>query len=123
LLIPFQGNQRQTAEKIQKGVAEEFNRDLATRFGWTQIVSTGGALLGRPPEGSPHSRDQALVPNWSADLGTATRLMVLTHTYVDGFDLSHEQFVAEHGGYLLNDEQAFCFAVCRKVIGRLRSGK
>jgi len=43
------------------------NRRLAELLGWTEIVNVGGAWLGRPPGGSPRSRDQALVPDWSGD--------------------------------------------------------
>lgn len=58
------------------------NRRLATLLGWTNIIEVPGALLGRPPEGSPESRDQCLVPNWEGDwrdcgpLGSKYRISV-----------------------------------------------
>lgn len=48
---------------------------LAERFGWTELVPVGGDIvLGRPPEGSPHSRDQAAVPNWAGDFNACVKL-------------------------------------------------
>ena len=45
----------------------ELNRRLAELLGWTELFDVGGALLGRPPGGSPSSRDQAKVPDWVGD--------------------------------------------------------
>lgn len=45
----------------------DLNRRLATALGWTNIIETGGALLGTPPEGEPQCRGQAKVPDWTGD--------------------------------------------------------
>lgn len=45
----------------------ERNRRLAELLGWTEIFDVGGALLGMPPGGSPVSRDQVKVPDWTGD--------------------------------------------------------
>lgn len=40
-------------------------REYAEAIGWTAIEQTGHVLLGCPPGGSPHSRDQAMLPQWA----------------------------------------------------------
>lgn len=52
------------------------NRRLAELLGWTNIFDVGGALLGTPPGGSPASRDQAKVPDWTGDWLACGPLMV-----------------------------------------------
>jgi hypothetical protein len=41
------------------------NRRLATLLGWTDIIETGGALLGTPPPGD--ARNQCRIPDWAGD--------------------------------------------------------
>jgi hypothetical protein len=52
------------------------NRRLAELLGWTDIFDVGGALLGTPPGGSPASRDQAKVPDWTGDWLACGPLMI-----------------------------------------------
>ena len=52
------------------------NTKLALLIGWTNIVESGGSLLGTPPNGSPNSRDQMLVPNWNGDWKACGLLIV-----------------------------------------------
>jgi hypothetical protein len=49
---------------------------LAELLGWANIFDVGGALLGTPPGGSPASRDQAKVPDWTGDWSACGPLMV-----------------------------------------------
>jgi len=50
-----------------QGNAMQLNRRLAELLGWVNIFDVGGAFLGTPPGGSPASRDQARVPDWTGD--------------------------------------------------------
>ena len=110
------------SKAIAKGVAQELNKEVATLLGWTTIVSTGGALLGKPASGSPNSRDQAMVPNWAGDLTAASRLMILTQSYIDKSHIRAEVYLSTQGGYFIDDEQAYCMAVTRSVMNQLKIG-
>jgi len=52
-----------------------WNKTLAQLLGWTNIEEMGGALLGLPPPGKPHSRGQAMVPDWANSWEHCGKLM------------------------------------------------
>lgn len=58
--------------------------ELAELLGWTFIVYMGnGTYLGKPPGGSPHSRDQARLPDWLGDYNVLIPLSLRHGIYPD----------------------------------------
>jgi hypothetical protein len=54
----------------------ETERRLAELLGWTDIVDVPPCMVGRPPNGHPECRGQAMVPRWCRDWGACGPLMV-----------------------------------------------
>lgn len=66
----------------------ELNMRLATLLGWTNIFSTGTTLMGKPPYGVTHCRDQAILPNWAGDWTDCGPLIVRYRVYPDENDVA-----------------------------------
>jgi hypothetical protein len=98
------------------------NRRLATLLGWTNIIDVGGALLGRPPGGSPASRDQARIPDWTGDWRDCGPLLV---EHVHLLEIwSHRLIVGATRGFdLMSDrgegDEAIMRAIGDGVIAKL----
>jgi hypothetical protein len=54
---------------------QDYNKELATLLGWTEIVELGGSLLGRPIDGAPASRGQAKIPDWAGNWADCGKLI------------------------------------------------
>lgn len=98
------------------------NEQVALLLGWTQIFYTRGALLGRPPGGSPNSRDQGMIPNWAADFNACCELgltyRITPHqATIEAFMYDLEK---EHG-IKLDFKRAYRHFMLKKVIERLRA--
>lgn len=61
------------ADMLTKQLKAEF--DLAKALGWTNLVESGGTLLGTPPAGGENSRGQAAVPAWTRDWSACGKLL------------------------------------------------
>ena len=99
----------------------KLNRELAEALGWTEIFETKGALLGRPPGGSPRSRDQGMIPNWTGSFNECCELGL---TYrITPHQATIENFMyhmREEHGIELDFKRAYRHFMIRKVLERLR---
>lgn len=57
------------------------NWKVAEALGWTGLFKIGGSIVGQPPGGSPNSRNQAMVPNWSGDFNLCCELGLQYNVY------------------------------------------
>jgi hypothetical protein len=102
-----------TSKKIIPKRDFMLHMSLALALGWSEIVINGGALLGRPPGGSPHSRDQALIPNWLGDFNACMTLALSYGIYPDKAMAVAER---EDG---LDNAQALRRGLCRTLLSAL----
>lgn len=59
----------------------DLNWKVAEALGWTELFRVGGSIVGCPPGGSPNSRNQAMVPNWSGDFNLCCELGLSYNIY------------------------------------------
>ena len=52
----------------------DLNWKVAELLGWSNLFQIVGSIVGRPPGGSPHSRDQGMVPDWAGDFTECCKL-------------------------------------------------
>lgn len=59
----------------------DLNWKVAEALGWSELFKIGGSIVGQPPGGSPNSRNQAMVPNWSGDFSLCCELGLSHNVY------------------------------------------
>lgn len=74
-------------------------KQLAIALGWTNLVESGGTLLGTPPDGGESSRGQAAVPKWARDWAACGPLLSTYNITVDalGFTPADQHVVTSYG--------------------------
>jgi len=89
---------------------------VATHLGWTEIFQIGNSFMGRPPGGSPNSRDQAMVPDWVNSFDAACSLAVEHNCYPDRSHMQHEHYWAAQSERVIKPEHAYRLAILRNVL-------
>lgn len=90
---------------------------LAKHLGWTEIVSTGGAFLGRPPEGEYCVRGQCMIPDWINSYDACCTLADRYNCFPEKAHIQHEYHWAttQHKRSITRG-QAFRLAIMRNVM-------
>jgi hypothetical protein len=110
--------------KTQTQIELDLNQELAKLLGWTELFQTRGALIGRPPGGSPTTRDQCMAPNWIGNFNDCCELglsyRITPHqASIEAFmyDLENEH------GIKLDFLTAYRHFMVKKVMERLKDAQ
>lgn len=102
------------------------NRRLATLLGWSNIIETGGALLGTPPPGEYCVRNQCRVPDWAGDWRDCGPLIGEHHIHLE-CPVFRVEARCNHGGWVevemgdITRDEATRQAIVSAVIAKLEA--
>lgn len=97
----------------------DYNKRMAALLGWTELFEVRFAILGRPPGGSPSSRDQAAVPNWAGDFNHCCKLGLQYGVFPTPSQVA--RFLGQN--QYIDNEAAYRFVMMDEVFIRLTPRK